>query len=695
MHVRGAGALRIFECSDPLLLLRTASPIARGRRRPPADRLSAWREFCRRAKNPAWVEGGAPRASLEHFVTHSPRAAVPTGKEVAKLTKDMWTSGRASRVGTTGALWACMAAVGLWGCTGALVEGAGSGSKDGPGSSLDAPITFECDPTAKASDAGWRRLTRRQYERTVRDLLDGLLEDEAEALGVYGAVQASIAHVPEEQRLKVPQDLHGSYRRLDQLVDQAHVDGWYEAAVALGAELSAPARLPKTLGSCASEPGVGGAVDCLRPFVESFGEQVYRRPLEEAEVDFHLAFYGDASALSASAIDPEGVADVIAGLLSAPQFLYHVEHGADSVSGPEGAIALTAFELASRLSYHFWDSLPDAELFEAARNGSLLDRKEFEAQVARLVSHPRARESAREFFRDWLKLEDLPEFDQLLGQPVFDAFVGENTPSPMLREAMIDEVLDLLNHLVFEQPGGLGQLFSTELGFPRTAELAALYGVSPVEGDEPASLPEGLRPGLLTRAAFLATGTANTRPIHKGVFIRTNLLCDTIPAPPDNAAANLPDLSDTLSTRQIVEALTEDPGSGCAGCHLTHINPLGYATESFDALGRYRSEQTLFDGAGNPIGSAPVDTSAEVQIGSELVPVSGAGDLMQALVGSGKLEACFARHYFRYGFGRWEDLRGDGCVLEAMRQSLVEAGSVAGMLEAIALAPEFSRRIFE
>jgi hypothetical protein len=529
----------------------------------------------------------------------------------------------------------------------------------------------------------------------VRDLLAGLLDDDAEALGVFGAVQAAVAQIPEEQRLKVPQDLHGSYRRLDQLVDQAHVDGWYEVAVALGVELSAPERLPEVLGACGNGPGEGGALECLRPFVETFGERVYRRPLDSSEVDFHLGFYGDAAALAGGTLDPEGVADVIAGLLSAPQFLYHVEHGAEPVDGPEGAVGLTAFELASRLSYHFWDTLPDSELFEAARTGRLLEREEFEAQVARLVSHPRARESAREFFRDWLKLEDLPALDQLLGQPVFDAFVGENAPSPMLRAAMIDEVLDLLEYLIFEQPGGIELLFSTELAFPRTAELAALYGVAPAQGDEPVALPEGQRPGLLTRAAFLTTGTANTRPIHKGVFIRTNVLCDTIPAPPDNAAANPPELSDTLTTRQIVEELTEDPASGCAGCHLTHINPLGFATESFDALGRYRSEQLLFDAEGNLVGSAPVDTATEVQIGSALVPVSGAGDLMQTLVGSGKLEACFARHYFRYSFGRWEDLKGDGCVLEEMRQKLVETGSVAGMLQSIALSPEFSRRIYE
>jgi hypothetical protein len=285
--------------------------------------------------------------------------------------------------------------------------------------------------------------------------------------------------------------------------------------------------------------------------------------------------------------------------------------------------------------------------------------------------------------------------DERLGQPVFDAFVGDQAPSPLLRDSMIHEVLDLLDYLVFRRPGGMYELFSTDLAFPKSAELAAIYGVELAAGNEPVSLPAGQRPGLLTRAAFLATGTANTRPIHKGVFIRTNILCDTIPPPPNNAAAMPPELSDKVTTRQVVEAITEESGTGCAGCHTTHINPLGFATENFDALGRFRTEQVLFDAEGNAVGSAPVDTTTSVWIGAEQFEVDGAADLMDAIVSSGKLEACIVRHYFRYSFGRWEDLTADGCALEAMRQHLVETGSVAGMLEATALSPQFSRRIIE
>ena len=95
----------------------------------------------------------------------------------------------------------------------------------------------------------------------------------------------------------------------------------------------------------------------------------------------------------------------------------------------------------------------------------------------------------------------------------------------------------------------------------------------------------------------------------KGVFLRTNVLCDTIPPPPPGANAKPPDLMPGMTTRESVEAITEMPGSICAGCHTLAINPLGFATEGFDALGRFRTAQRLFDAAGVETGTKAVNTS--------------------------------------------------------------------------------------
>ena len=570
----------------------------------------------------------------------------------------------------------------VFGCTANL------GSESGDSTVGSSPSSFTCNPQVAADEAGWRRLTKRQYERTLRDVLKGTL-GEADGVAVMAAAQTNLEQLPTEQRFKSSNDLHGSYRRLSQTLDQGHVDNWYALALTVAAQLTSPARLGTTVGACATDVGTGSVEECVSSFVERFGKLVLRRPLTQDEVVFYSGFYGATTQLSTA-----GFADVIGGLLNAPEFLYMVENGSDAPGSKPGSFALSDYEIASRLSYHFWDTMPDEELFQKAAAGQLSDRAELEKQIDRMLADPRATETAREFFRDWLKLEDLPALDQLLGIPEYDAFVADHPPSAQLREAMIDEVLDLLEHLVFREPGGVNELFTTELAYPKTEELASLYGVSPAAGG-PVTLPEGQRPGLLTRAAFLATGTANTRPIMKGVFIRTNLLCEPIPAPPNNVSTDSPNITETMSTRQIVEELTEKKGSSCAGCHVQQINPLGFATENFDSLGRIRAQQSLFDETGKSLGLAPIDTRTQVKIDSETYDVSGPPELMSALVESGKLEACLTRHYFRYSFGRWENLKADGCALETMRQKLVQTGSISGMLREVALTPEFTQRVFK
>jgi hypothetical protein len=136
-------------------------------------------------------------------------------------------------------------------------------------------------------------------------------------------------------------------------------------------------------------------------------------------------------------------------------------------------------------------------------------------------------------------------------------------------------------------------------------------------------------------------------------------------------------------------------GSVCSGCHRALINPLGFATESFDALGRYRTEQKLFDEDGESIGSKPVDTRGVPRVLSDdTAEVSGALELMNKIAESGKAEACLARNYFRFTFARWENLSQDGCTLEALRAPLAQGGTIPELAEAAARTPSFKRRAF-
>jgi hypothetical protein len=552
--------------------------------------------------------------------------------------------------------------------------------------------TFTCDAQREVPvDQPLLRLTTAQYRNTVRELIARVLPDDAAAVKAVNASVASLLdRMPEDQRVVTAEDHSGTYRRLDQDIEQPHVDAAFEVARALGAELTRTGVLGKAVGACAVDTDTQNDDACLTDFIQRFGLLALRRPPTAAEVAHYKAIAAGTGAAA--------YADVIGALLMAPQFVFRMESGAAPISGQPETFALTAYELASRLSYQFWDTMPDAALFEAARSGALETPAGLGAQVDRMLADPRARPVLRGFFQDWLKLDALPQLEDRNQEPIFKAFAGPNLPTPALRGQMIDEVLTLSEQVALDREareGSLARLLLDERVFVRGPELAAIYGVRPWDGKAvPALFPAGERVGLLSRAAFHAFGSANTRPVMKGVFVRQAILCDELPPPPDDAAAaGEPELSTTLSTREVVEAITEAPGSACAACHSTMLNGIGFATEDIDALGRLRREQTLFDEAGKVLGRAPVDTRARPQIVfGDTSEVSGAAALARKIVDSGKAEACAARQYFRFTFARWERLPADGCVLEALRRKAVGAQPLAGMLREVALLPAFGRR---
>jgi hypothetical protein len=179
----------------------------------------------------------------------------------------------------------------------------------------------------------------------------------------------------------------------------------------------------------------------------------------------------------------------------------------------------------------------------------------------------------------------------------------------------------------------------------------------------------------------------------KGVLIRERLLCDHLNPPPANAASQLPDLSGEKTTRELVQTVTEAPSTPCAGCHTKQINPLGFATEGFDALGRVRTKQDLYDAKGGVVASKPVDTTSIPRVWTtDETPSAGPQDLTSMLIDSGKVEACFAREYVRYAEARAENDDTDGCQLETLRKTLAEGQSIKEALRRSALLPQFRQR---
>jgi hypothetical protein len=574
--------------------------------------------------------------------------------------------------------------------------GGGSGASSSGGTSAGGNgqvPSFACDESAAPPAASLRRLTMTEYKNTVADLVSFALGgDSAGIKTVTAAIAPALASLPDDVRQAVPQDLHGSFRRLDQTLQQAHVDGAYQVGTALGAALTEQSVLAKVVGVCATDSSSSNDDACLDTFVRKFGARALRHPLSDDDVSFYKSVYG-----STAAADPAAYADVIGVLLSSPDALYFVEHGDTAVTGQKGVYELSAYELASRLSYQLWQTAPDDALRADADDGSLLDASVYQAEVGRLLADPRAKATLAEFFADWVKVQDLPMLDAKKQDPVFKAFAGSDLPDASLRQAMIDDVLGLFDYHTWTKPSGVAELLTTELSFAKNDRLALIYGVDAWNGkDDPPLLPAGERPGLLTRALFLSTGSPNTRPIMKGVFIRKTILCDEIGDPPAGANAMPPKLEPGMTTRESVEAITEMQGTICAGCHKATINPLGFATEDFDSLGRFRTEQQLFDDTGKKTGTKAVDTSSVPEVSEgDSTQVSGAPELMTLIQQSGKVEACLARNFFRFTYARWDDPSKDGCALEPVRQAISGDGKLQDLLSATVSTNAFRRRAFE
>jgi len=554
---------------------------------------------------------------------------------------------------------------------------AGNGTAgNGPAPDLHT-ASFSCSPDAAPASLPLRRLSAIQLKNTLKDLIAFALPKSASA--VLSEVSADIDQLPADSR-QGPDTVFARFDRLDQTVQQRLVDDEYTLAQKLGNALtSSGERLAELVGSCVSKANDQA---CLDGFIQRFGERVQRRPLAAEDVAFYRRAAGSAPYAAS------GYADVVALLLASPYLIYAVEHGQ---SPSDVRAKLSPFELAARLSYQFWQTAPDSALLEAARSGELSSDDGFKTQLERVLADPKAERGIAEFIGQWLENPKLEDLAARVAEPAYQAFLDGFKPSAELKQRMQQELADASLYYV-RSGGSFADFFASDRSFAKTADLAQLYGVPVWTEGEPPALSG--RAGLLTRAALLATGLRDTRPIIKGVLIRKAILCDDVPAPPAEVANSPPPLSDAkASTRQAVQAKTS--GGACSSCHTQLINDLGFATENFDALGRLRTEQPLFDDQGKRVGTAAVDTASVPKVEArDMTASAGAADLTRLILESDKPYACFARQYFRFTFSRVEQPSQDGCVLSALKEKLQEKAGLDQVLKAIALSRSFQERTF-
>jgi hypothetical protein len=399
--------------------------------------------------------------------------------------------------------------------------------------------------------------------------------------------------------------------------------------------------------------------------LHAFASRAYRRPLRPEETRELNELYAE---LRRDDLPHEqAFALTLARVLVAPAFLYKAESPGPG-AGPQ---PVSNAELATRLSYFLWSSLPDAELSQVAAAGRLHEPETLLAQTRRMLRDTKARRLAEEFGTQWLHVHGFAEHDEK-SEEVFPTFAA-------LRGAMEEETILFLADFL-QNDRSILSLLDADHTF-LNADLAKHYSIDGVEGPQWRRV-DGVRRhgrgGILGLASTLATqaGASRTSPILRGNWLSEVILGEKLPKPPKNVPLLAETVPEGLTERQLITRHSSD--AACAKCHM-RIDPFGFALETYDAIGRFRTQ----DAAGHPI-----DAATKLMDGT---PIDGPDGLRSYLLNDRRdtFERQFCRKLLGYGLGRAVQLSDEPLLDEIQAKLAANGHRVHVAIEAIVSSPQF------
>jgi Protein of unknown function (DUF1592)/Protein of unknown function (DUF1588)/Protein of unknown function (DUF1587)/Protein of unknown function (DUF1595)/Protein of unknown function (DUF1585) len=525
------------------------------------------------------------------------------------------------------AIAACMGTIGDGAGGSAGGGGGGSGAAGGGAGGLGAAAAMTEAACAKITVPSpgatpLRRLTQPEYDATIRDLL--------------GDSSNPATAFPPDQRQG---DFSNTAVALT--VSPLLAQGYESAAEQLAT--TAIGHLG-TIAPC--DTATTGEDACAAQFVQTFGKRAFRRPLTADEQSGLVALY---TANRSGADYNNGIQSVIEAILQSAPFLYRPEFGATARA--QGAVLpLTSYEMASRLSYFLWGSMPDATLFAAADADTLQTPQQVSAQATRMLADPKAHPAITQFFSEWLGV------DEIANAPKDPTAYAQYTPQ--VRDAMQAETSAFADWVMWQSDAKLATLLTAPVSFVNQT-LAPIYGLAGVTGSamQMVALDPTQRAGIVTQAALMTVlGKADrSSPVLRGKFVREKFFCQAVAPPPQNIVITPPPVMPGVSTREMFTMhSTVEP---CKSCH-TLMDPIGFGFENYDGIGQWRTtDQGQTVNASGTVSGTDVDGTFD-----------GAVDLAHKLSESPDVRDCVATEWFRYAMGRGEATP-DTCALQSLKDS--------------------------
>ena len=513
--------------------------------------------------------------------------------------------------------------------------GASGASGSGTGGPANAPAPRPMSLEGAPIYTRFMRLTNDQWRRSVQDIL-GLPQAPSAAQGFESPVAGTTDFANNEHVLGVTNALWESYQLASEQAAQlvtsssATLSALYDGADAAG-------------------------------FVRKLGRRAFRRPLAAAEEQSYGALFAMGATLSGDATAfAKGAALVIRAMLQSPHFLYRTE------LGPDGA-PLDGYEVASKLSFWLLGTTPSDELLDAAAAGRL-DTPEGAAEIAtQMLARPEAAAVMQQFHRELLRFDLYSTLSKVGVAEYTTALNGELEQSSY---RFFDRI--------FRQDLGLREILTSTAGYVGPA-MAAIYGVpAPANGMEERDLGP-VRAGYFAQLPYLALHAFNAQPdpIHRGLTLNLDFLC----ANPGDPLPNLPPVPPPMpnqTNREMIATLTEGCGQQC---HTYYINPLGFAFEHFDGMGKLRSTDN----------GKPVDTRAAYPFAEGYREFADSAELMQIMAGSKQAHACYAKKIASHALQR-DIVETDLSMLEAMTSVSMGGGSLKQVMVALVRDPAFRTR---